>query len=176
MLLEAYLERTDISLLPILSKVKLNPDALATWDVMHYPDDLIYELSKSLDKKPSEIFYDLLHLENPGQIRKTASDYSLSMALKNEAIYIFIPVDYRKEQSRFLTHIQIEKGIYEFEFHPIAQINVFGKAIYEAFMRGIPKDEDYQKIEKNLKRYFVLVNDKSGTILCHEYFNQPRRM
>lgn len=176
MLLQKYLEPTRVSLLKILSRVKLKPYELSKWNVIHYPDELIYELAKVLEKNPSQLFYELLHLESIGQIRRTASDYSLLKAIENEAMYIYIPIDYRKEFSKFLTEVLIEKEVYEPEVHPLAHFNIIGKGIYKAFLSGIPKSEFYKRIALNLDCYFVLVHDESGTILCHESFSEPRKL
>lgn len=176
MLLQKYLEPTEVSLLWLLNRVKLKPYELSKWEVIHYPDELIYELAKVLGKSPSQLFYELLHLESIGQIRRTASDYSLLKAIENEAIYIYIPIDYRKESSKFLTEVLIEKEVYEPEIHPLARFNIIGKGIYKAFLSGIPKSDSYKRIELNLDCYFVLVHDESGTVLCHERFNEPRRL
>lgn len=176
MLLQKYLEPTEVSLLWLLDCVKVKPYELSKWDVIHYPDALIYELSKVLNKKPSQLFYELLNREIAGQIRRTSSDYSLLKAIENEAMYIYIPFDYQNESTKFLTEILIEKEIYEPEIHPLARFNIIGKGIYKAFLSGIQKSQSYKRVELNLDRYFVLVHDKSGTVLCHERFNKPRSL
>lgn len=175
-LLQKYLEPTEISLGWLLDRVKLRPYELSEWEVIHYPDELIYELAKILEKKPSQLFYELLSLETPGQIRRTATDYSLRTAIANEAMYLYIPIEYRKEPTKFLTEVLMEKEIYEAEPHPLARFNIIGKLIYEAFQSALPKSDEFHQIEFNLKRYFVLANDKGGTILCHDRFNEPRRL
>lgn len=176
MLLQKYLESTDISLLQLLNRLKLNPYELSKWEVINYPDELIYGLSKLLRKDPSQLFYELLQLESAGQIRRTASDYSLLKAIENEAMYVYIPIEYRKESSKFLTEILIEKEIYEVEVHPLSRFNIIGKGIYKAFLSGMPRSDEYKRIELTLNDYFVLVHDRSGTVLCHESFNEPRRL
>lgn len=176
MLLQKYLESTEISLLWLLNRVKLRPYELSNWEVIHYPDELIYELAELLEKKPSQLFYELLNLESSGQIRRTASDYSLRTAITNDAMYLYIPAEYRMDPSKFLTEVLIEKEVYEFESNSLARFNIMGKAIYEVFLTALPKSDEFKRIEHFLRCYFVLVNDESGTILCHEHFNEPRRL
>lgn len=176
MLLQKYLESTEISLLWLLNRVKLRPYELSDWEVIHYPDELINELAKILEKNPSQLFYELLNLESSGQIRRTASDYSLRTAITNDAMYLYIPAEYRMDPSKFLTEVLIEKEVYEAKTHPLARFNVIGKLIYEAFQSALPKSDKFRRIELNLKCYFVLVNDEGGMILCHERFNEPHRL
>lgn len=91
-------------------------------------------------------------------------------------MYIYIPFDYQNESTKFLTEILIEKEIYEPEIHPLARFNIIGKGIYKAFLSGIQKSQSYKRVELNLDHYFVLVHDKSGTVLCHERFKKPRSL
>ena len=46
----------------------------------------------------------------------------------------------------------------------------------KVFLTALPKSDAYKRIETKLPYYFVLVHDKGGTILCHNDFNQPRRL
>ena len=50
MLLQNYLEPKDISFTWLLDRMKLNPEELSDWDVIHYPDELIHILAKVLQK------------------------------------------------------------------------------------------------------------------------------
>ena len=176
MLLENYLEPKDISFTWLLNRMKLNPDEVSDWDVIHYPDELIHILAKVLQKEPSQLFYELLNLESMGQIRKAGSDYSLLKAIDAEATYIYISKAFEDENSKFLTEILIENDLYEPDVHPLARFNRIGKDIYKVFLTALPKSDAYKRIETKLPYYFVLVHDKGGTILCHNDFNQPRRL
>lgn len=176
MLLEEYLRDEKVDLDKIIKQNNLNKYELSTWKVIQYPDELIYALSRKLKKKPSLLLFELLHLENPGQVRRTATDYSLLKALENEVLYIFLPKAYRKEQTKFLTDILIDKNIFELEFHPLARFNIFGREIYKLFLSSTDKSKEFLRIEDILARYFVLVHDNSGTILCHSTFNKERNL
>lgn len=176
LLLQKYLEPKEISTLWLLNRVKLKPYELANWEVMQYPDALIYELAKVLEINPSQLFYELLKFESIAQIRRTASDYSLLKAIESDAMYIYIPIEFENEESKFLNEILIKKDIYDPEIHPLARFNIMGTTIYKAFLSRLPKSSSYKRIELNLEQYFVLVHDKSGTVLCHESYNKPRRL
>lgn len=175
MLLDEYLEHSDVQVDEVLRRVKLKRDDVAAWTVIEYPDELIYRLSKETRKEPSLLLYELLELENPGQIRRTVTDYSLFKALESEVIYVFIPIGFRREQTKFLTDVMIEKNVFELDFHPLARYNFLGREIYKVFLESGEKSTDFERIEDNLTRYFVLIHDKSGTILCHSNFIKKKK-
>lgn len=170
MILKDYLNRYNQQLEDILDRIDYTPEQIAEWQVIQYPDELLYELSKRLKQDISIILYELLHLENPGAIRRVSGDYGLLKAFETEATYIFIPQTYRKEQSSFLTDVLIDKKVYELELGPIAKYNFLGKKIYELFLSSTDKSVEYNRIKDTLDDYFVLVHDDSGTLLCHERF------
>lgn len=135
--------------------------------MLHYPDELLYVLSKELDEEVSELLYQLFRVENPGIIRKVSSDYALQSAIENEAAYVFIPAIYRKTESKLLTDVTMALDIFELDLGPLAKYNIIGKKIYELFLSSMPNGEGYQK-KNNLTKYYVLVHDDGGSLLARE--------
>jgi len=175
MVLEKFLKQYDLELGDVLEELNFTATEVQQWKVIQYPDELLYKLSKRLKMDVSKLLYELLYLENAGDVRKTSSDYGLLRALETEVIYIFIPQTYRKEQSSFLRAILIEKNIFELEQIPLAKYNLFGQQIFQSFLSLAEKDEDFKKIEKQLVNYFVLVHDTSGSLLCHaDFMKEPK--
>lgn len=170
MILEKYLKQYDLELGDVLGELNFTAAEVQQWKVIQYPDELLYKLSKRLKMDVSKLLYELLYLENAGDVRKTSSDYGLLKAFETKVTYIFIPQTYRKEQSSFLRAILIEKNIFELEQIPLAKYNLFGQQIYQAFLSVAEKDEYFKKIEKQLTNYFVLIHDTSGSMLCHADF------
>lgn len=109
MILRDYLNQHNRKLKVVLNRIDYTANQLAEWQVIQYPDEVLYELSKALNQDISTILYGLLVLENPRFIRRVSSDYALLKAFETNATYIFIPQKYRKEQSSFLTEVLIEK-------------------------------------------------------------------
>ena len=175
MVLEKFLKQYDLELGDVLEELNFTATEVQQWKVIQYPDELLYKLSKRLKMDVRKLLYELLYLENAGDVRKTSSDYGLLRALETEVIYIFIPQTYRKEQSSFLREILIEKNIFELEQIPLAKYNLFGQQIFQSFLSLAEKDEDFKKIEKQLVNYFVLVHDTSGSLLCHaDFMKEPK--
>lgn len=168
MILDEFLKKHNRESQMILKQIGLTEDQIQTRAVIHYPDELLYVLSKEIDQPISVILYELLQLENAGAIRRAASYYGLIKAFENNTPYIFIPQAYRNEQSKLLTDLSIRKGIFELELGPIAKYNFIGKKIYEAFLLSTGKGEEFQRIEEKLMHYFVLVHDKGGSLLMQE--------
>lgn len=166
MILKDFLKRYNRQPEDVLKQIGLTETQMNTRQVIHYPDELLYVLAKEVNEDISVILYELLNLENPGNVRRAASDYSLFKAIENEARYIFIPQAYRKEQSKLLTDLLIEFDIFELELGPIAKYNFIGKKIYEVFLASTGKGEEFKKIENKLPDYFVLVHDDSGSLLA----------
>ncbi|MEY8292335.1 hypothetical protein AAK882_06775 [Carnobacteriaceae bacterium 52-44] len=170
MILEKYLKQYDLELGDVLGELNFTAAEVQQWKVIQYPDELLYKLSKRLKMDVSRLLYELLYLENAGDVRKTSSDYGLLKALETKVTYIFIPQTYRKEQSSFLRTLLIEKNIFELEQIPLTKYNLFGQQIFQSFLSLAEKDEDFKRIEKQLVNYFVLVHDTSGSLLCHADF------
>ncbi len=168
MILDEFLKKHNRESQMILKQIGLTEDQIQTRAVIHYPDELLYVLSKEVDQPISVILYELLQLENAGAVRRVASDYGLIKAFESNTPYIFIPQAYRNEQSKLLTDLSIRKGIFELELGPIAKYNFIGKKIYEAFLISTGKGEEFQRIEEKLTHYFVLVHDQGGSLLMQE--------
>lgn len=172
MVLDTFLRQHNHELEDVLKRVDYTESQMKSWTVIQYPDELLYALRKITRKKISVILYELLQLENPGRIRRVASDYALLKAIENEVTYIFITKDYRKTQTKFLTDLLIEKEIFELELGPLAKYNFVGKKIYESFLVSLGRGEQYKKVEAQLADYFVLVHDSKGSLLCHSNFTK----
>lgn len=170
MVLDMFLRQNNHQLDDVLKRINYTESQITAWNVMQYPDELLYVLAQVTKKEISLILYELLHLENPMMIRKVSSDYGLLTAIENEAIYIYLPQTYRKEQTKLVTDVLIEMKIFELELGPIAKYNFVGKKIYEVFLASAGKGEEFLKIESQLANYFVLVHDDDGSLLCHENF------
>lgn len=170
MVLNEFLKQNQVQMTDVLKKIDDTESRLENMSVIEYPDELLYVVSRATKKKVSLVLYELLHLENPGKIRKVNSDYALIKAFENEATYIYIPQMYRKEQTKLLTDVSIEKKIFELELGPLGKYNFIGKKIYEAFLLSTGKGEEYQRIEKALAEYFVLTHDEQGSLFCHAGF------
>lgn len=168
MVLREFLKKYKRQPADVLQRTDYTETQIAEWEVIHYPDDLLYRLSKELDEEISVILYHLFRLENTGIIRKVSSDYALRSAIENEAAYVFVPAAYRKTQSKLLTDVAIELDIFELDLGPLAKYNFIGKKIYEVFLAGIPKGEEYQRIEDHLKNYYVFIHDDGGSLLVRE--------
>lgn len=176
MVLDEYLRQHNQRLIDILEKSDYTAPEIKTWTVIQYPDELLYKVAKMTKKKVSLLLYELLQLENPGNVRRVASDYAFIKALENENTYIYIPKAYRKKQTKLLTDILIEKNIFEMELGPMAKFNIVGKKIYETFLLSLDKGEEFYRIENKLANYFVLVHDKQGSLLCHTHFKDEENL
>ncbi len=166
MLLEDYLRPKRISTKKIAERLGYSISEIAQWDVLEYPDELLYVLSRQTRKKISVLLYELLYLENKIAVRRVSGDYSLLRAIESKAPVIFIDRDYRKTQTQFLTDVLVEKNIYELELGPLAKFNLIGQAIYLAFLKSVGRSEEFKRIETHLSGYFVLVHDAGGSLLC----------
>lgn len=168
MVLREFLKKYKRQPVDILQQTDYTEEQIAERTVLHYPDELLYVLSKELDEEISELLYQLFRVENTGIIRKVSSDYALKSAIENEAAYVFIPAIYRKTESKLLTDVTMALGIFEIDLGPLAKYNIIGKKIYEVFLSSMPKGEGYQKIKNNLTKYYVLVHDDGGSLLAYE--------
>jgi hypothetical protein len=168
MVLREFLKKYKREPADVLKQSDYTEAQIAEWEVIYYPDGLLYILSKELNEEISMILYQLFQIENPVNIRKVSSDYALRTAIENEAAYIFIPKAYRKAQSKLLTDIAIKKGIFELNLGPLAKYNFVGEKIYEVFLAGLPKGEEFQRIENQLNNYYVLIHDDAGSLLAIE--------
>lgn len=168
MVLREFLKKYKRQPMEILRQTDYTEEQIDNWSVIHYPDELLYVLSKELEEEISVILYHLFYIENPGYIRRVASDYALRSAFQSEAAYIFIPQAFRKTQSQLLTEVSVDLNFFELDLGPLAKYNIIGKKIYEVFLAGIGKSDDYYKIEDNLDHYYVLVHDDGGSILVCE--------
>lgn len=172
MVLAGFLKKYKVQVEEILRKTDFTESEVDQWLVIQYPDELLYTLSKHVRIDISELLYELLDLENAGIVRKVLSDYGLKRALESEVIYIYIPKNYRKEKTRFLSEILIEKNIYTFDKVPSAKYNLTGQQIYTDFLSRTERGKEFKEIEQKLLQYFVFVHDDSGSLLCHSAFKQ----
>src|SRR5699024_12196064 len=99
MVLEKFLKQYDLELGDVLEELNFTATEVQQWKVIQYPDELLYKLSKRLKMDVSSLLYELLYLENAGDVRKTSSDYGLLKAHEIKVTYIFIHQTYRKERS-----------------------------------------------------------------------------
>ncbi len=166
MLLGDYLKPKGLSVKRVAERTGYSVKEIASWDVLEYPDELLYVLSRQTNKKISVLLYELLQFENKVPIRRVSSDYSLLRAFEGEAPMIFIEGEYRKTQTQFLTDVLLEKDIFDLELGPLAKFNLVGQAIYEAFLKGLGRTDAFKRIEERLRGYFVLVHDAGGSLLC----------
>lgn len=165
MVLDAYLQYYSSQWEDLLTETNYSKEQLRSLQVHDYPESLLKSISRMVEKDTSVVLVELLNLENPYIVAKAASDYSLRIAIQKQALYIFIPHAYRKEQTKFLTDVLIALGIFEAELGFIGKFNIFGQLIYEAFLSSLPKSEEYKQIENNLENYRVKAHDKSGSLL-----------
>lgn len=172
MILYDFLHHDQQKLKAVLKKARITEDVVKNWHVIEYPDELLYALSKVVKRDISVILSELLAMENPGAIRQVLTDYSLLRAIESEVSYIFIPVTFRKEQTTFLTEILIDKKIFKNENIPLSRFNFIGIKIYEEFLKALPKSNEFKRTQAQRNQYFVLVHDKSGTLLSHNHFIQ----
>jgi len=172
MALERFLKKYEVKLEDVLAEIDFSLAEANQWFVIQYPDEWLYVLSKHVQKAISELLYELLEMENAGVVRKVSSEYGLKRAFESGMTYIFIPQSYRKEGSRFLVDILLEKKIYSFEQFPFARYNRAGQEIYTEFLSKTEKSQEFKEIEQALSNYFVLVHDASGSLLCHSDFKQ----
>ena len=168
MVLNEFLKKHNRESKKILKQIGFTEDQIQTRAVIHYPDELLYILSKEIDQQISVVLYELLQLENAGAIRRVVSDYGLLKAFESNTFYVFIPRSYRNEQSKLLTDLLLEKDIFELELGEIMKYNFIGKKIYEAFLMSTGKGEEFKKIEKKLINYFVFVHDEGGSLLAQD--------
>ena len=166
MLLENYLRPKDLSFKRIVDHTEYSQSEVAKWDVLEYPDELLYQLCKQTKKEISVLLYELLFLENKVAVRRISADYSLMRAFESKAPVIFLDPDYRKTQSDFLTDVLVEKNIFDLELGPLAKFNIIGKTIYEGFLKTFGRSEEFKRLEDKILGYFVLVHDDGGTLLC----------
>jgi len=175
MVLNDFLKEYHTKLEDVLNRVDYTEKQIKNMSVIQYSDELLYVLSTEVDQDLSVILYELFHLENPLTIRRVASDYALLKAVENNATYIFIPQGYRQGKSKLLTDLLIELDIFELDLGPIAKYNLFGKKIYESFLKSAGKGEEYKRIEGKVSDYFVLVHDDSGSLLASDMSGSTRK-
>lgn len=170
--LENFLNRYQLQLEDLLEGYDIPITEIIYSQVIQYPDEVVYAISKEIKEDVSVVLFELLYLENAGAVRRVASDYGLIQAFDSQVTYIFIPKNYRKEQTKLMTDILIEKDIFELDLGPYVKHNVVGQDIYRAFLATTERGSQYERISDLLKKYFVLVHDDSGTILCHQDFKK----
>lgn len=170
LVLSDYLNHDQENIRKIFKKVDIHMEEVETWEVIQYPDELLYAIKKITKKDVSVILAELLLLENPGQIRKIQTDYSLQKAMESEVFYVFITKDYEKEETTFLRDILVEKKVFEPDLPLFARFNLVGRQIYKEFLTRMPKSSEYNRLREHIANYFVLVHDDGGIILCHQNF------
>lgn len=166
MLLEEFVRSKELSFKQIINKTEFSKSEVLEWDVLEYPDELLCQLSKQTYKKMSVLLYELLFLENKVGIRRVAGDYSLMRAFESRAPVIFLDPVYRKSHTNFLIDVLVEKNIFDLELGPLAKFNIIGKTIYEGFLKTFGRSDEFDRLEDQIREYFVLVHDDGGTLLC----------
>lgn len=163
--LEKYFQDNNKRLADIIGQVDYSPEQLENMAVILYPEELIYKLSQALEKEPSLLTYELLQLENQGDVTKISSEEELAEAIRERVPYIYIPEPIRSEQSRLVNSVLSEKDRLGLELGSKGGINLFADMIYRLQMIFNEESKEFKDLKSKLRHYHLKVQDEKGSLL-----------
>lgn len=165
MTLTNYVKDTTIDLDTLLSEVNYTHSQIANLNVISYPESLIEKLAKELGKSESQVWVELLKLENENGITEISDFDQFVAAVEDRQPFIYIPEPFRSEQSKLVNSVLTEEDRLGFELGSRGTGNILEEIIYRVGMLFDKESPEFKRMKSKLRQYYVRVHDCNGSLL-----------
>lgn len=134
-------------------------------DVIQYDDDLIEELSASVNKEKSRVLLELLIMENKYPVLVINTDAELIKAIDNKEPFLYITPEYREERSEWVGAVLRERDLVGLELGSKGGIHAKESLITWFQNRFSSESDETKHVLNKLRAYRLRENDRAGMLL-----------